>query len=187
MLSPHLGENTRIAPEQRCGEHCANITAVAARTNVGRLPQGRYWVGFSGFFTAVFGVMFLFGAIRQGPNDEPGEIAAFLVPSLLVTASMSRVTMYATADALVVRNLVWKRHIAWARIVSFRVKPYKWSRHYAASVAVRTTAGADIRIWATMTRSKPRAREIATAIESLAATHNIPADLDPEPLRCRWF
>ncbi|HEY3142625.1 MAG TPA: hypothetical protein VGJ86_15915 [Acidimicrobiales bacterium] len=74
---------------------------MAARTNVGRLPQGRYWVGFSGFFTAVFGVMFLFGAIRQGPNDEPGEIAA--------------------------------------------------------------------------------------AIESLAATHNIPADLDPEPLRCRWF
>jgi hypothetical protein len=151
------------------------------------LPQGRYWVGLFGVFAVLSGVMLVLVVVRDRPGEGAGPALALFVVTASVTVSMSRVTMYATPDALVVRNLVWKRHIGWDRIVGFRVKPYRFSRHYAASVVAGTEAGLEIRMWASMTRSKRRAAEIGAAIEALAEERGIPATIDPAALRCRWF
>lgn len=152
-----------------------------------RLPQGRYWVGRFGCLAGVLGVLLVVALIRGDANDEPKVVAALFVPVGLMAASMSRVTMYTTPEALVVRNLFWKRHITWARIRSFGVKPYRFGRQYAASVVVRTTLGAEVRLWATMTWSRRRAAEIAASLERLAGDHGIPARIDPDELRCRRF
>jgi hypothetical protein len=38
-----------------------------------------------------------------------------------------------------------------------------------------------------MTRSRRRVAEIAAALEALAEEHGIPAEIDPDRLRCRWY
>lgn len=165
------------------GERATGERAVERRS----LPQGRYWVGLFGAFTVGTVLMLVMAAFQDRPDGDPGPLLALLLFNALMTVSMSRVTMYGTPEALVVRNLAWKRHIGWDRIVGFRVKPYRFSRYYAASVVACTEAGLEIRLWASMTRSKRRAAEIAAAIESLAEDHGIPATIDPDVLRCRWF
>jgi hypothetical protein len=137
---------------------------------------------------ALLGGLLVAALVRRSPNDDPVSVAALFVPVGLLAVSMSRVTVYATPEALVVRNLCWKRRITWVRIRSFGVKRYRLSiRHYAASVVVHTDTGANVRVWATMTRSRRRVAEIAAALEALAEEHGIPAEIDPDRLRCRWY
>jgi len=155
-------------------------------TTVRVLPQGRYWVGLFGSIAVVAGWLLLLALTQDEPEEDPVVAAAGFGVAVLMTVSMSRVTMYGTPTHLVVRNLAWKRPIGWTRIESFDVKPFRFSRFYAASVVAHTDIGVDVRLWASMTMSRRRAAEIATALEHLAAEHGIPADIDPEWLRCLW-